>query len=110
MAHDSHNIIAAGVSDDEIFSAVNEIIKLEGGMVLVRGGEVIASIPLPIAGLMSDLSGEELRDKLDDLHDKAHAELGINDDANVYVATRHTRNKADDARALRLRKIRFHSD
>lgn len=85
VAHDSHNIIAAGVSDDEIFSAVNEIIKLEGGMVLVRGGEVIASIPLPIAGLMSDLSGEELRDKLDDLHDKAHAELGINADVEPVM-------------------------
>ncbi|MBQ3435093.1 MAG: hypothetical protein IJG24_08635 [Selenomonadaceae bacterium] len=36
-------------------------------------------IPLMIAGLMSDLSGEELKEKLDTLHAKAHAELGIND-------------------------------
>ena len=77
VAHDSHNIIAAGVSNEEIFCAVEALIKMEGGMVLVNGGEVIASIALPIAGLMSDLSGEELKDKLDALHAKAHAELGI---------------------------------
>ena len=80
VAHDSHNIIAAGASNEEIFRAVDALIKLEGGMVLVNGGEVIASIPLPIAGLMSDVSGEEMRDQLDALHTKAHAELGISTD------------------------------
>ena len=78
VAHDSHNIIAAGVNNEEIFCAVNELIKMEGGMVLVKNNKVIASIALPIAGLMSDLTGEELKEKLDDLHEKAHAELGIN--------------------------------
>ena len=77
VAHDSHNIIAAGVSNEEIFCAVNALIKMEGGMVLVKDGEVISSIPLPIGGLMSNLSGEELKEKLDALHEKAHAELGI---------------------------------
>lgn len=81
VAHDSHNIIAAGVDNAEIFRAVEALIKMEGGMVLVADGEVIASIALPIAGLMSDLSGEELKEKLDDLHAKAHSELGIS--ANV---------------------------
>ena len=77
VAHDSHNIIAAGVSNEEIFCAVEALIKMEGGMVLVNGGEVIASIALPIGGLMSELSGEELKEKLDTLHEKAHDELGI---------------------------------
>ncbi len=81
VAHDSHNIITAGVSNEEIFCAVKALIDMEGGMVLVCGGSVIASIPLPIAGLMSELSGEELKEQLDDLHAKAHAELGIS--ANV---------------------------
>ena len=81
VAHDSHNIIAAGVSNEEIFRAVDALIKMEGGMVLVANGKVFASIPLPIAGLMSELSGEELKEELDDLHEKAHAELGIS--ANV---------------------------
>lgn len=78
VAHDSHNIIAAGVSNEEIFCAAEALIKMEGGMVLVNGGKVIASIPLPIGGIMSNLTGEELKEKLDDLHAKAHAELGIN--------------------------------
>jgi adenine deaminase len=77
VAHDSHNIIAAGVSNEEIFCAVNALIKMEGGMVLVKDGKVISSIPLPIGGLMSNLSGEELKENLDALHEKAHAELGI---------------------------------
>ena len=77
VAHDSHNIIAAGVNNEEIFRAVEALIKMEGGMVLVNGGEVIASIALPIGGLMSELSGEELKEKLDTLHEKAHDELGI---------------------------------
>ncbi len=77
VAHDSHNIIAAGVSNEEIFCAVDALIKMEGGMVLVKDGEIISSIPLPIGGLMSDISGEEMREKLDALHEKAHVELGI---------------------------------
>ncbi|MBR3051675.1 MAG: adenine deaminase, partial [Selenomonadaceae bacterium] len=77
VAHDSHNIIAAGVNNEEIFRAVEALIKMEGGMVLINGGEVIASIALPIGGLMSELSGEELKEKLDTLHEKAHDELGI---------------------------------
>ena len=85
VAHDSHNIIAAGVSNEEIFCAVNALIKMEGGMVLVNGGEVIASIPLPIAGLMSDVSGEELKEKLDTLHEKAHGELGISTDVEPVM-------------------------
>lgn len=81
VAHDSHNIIAAGVNNEEIFCAVDALIKMEGGMVLVNGGKVISSIALPIGGLMSNLSGEELKEKLDALHEKAHVELGIS--ANV---------------------------
>ena len=81
VAHDSHNIIAAGVSNEEIFCAVKALIDMEGGMVLIKGGEAIASIPLPIGGLMSDMSGEKLKEKLDELHAKAHTELGIS--ANV---------------------------
>lgn len=41
------------------------------------GGEVIASLPLPIAGLMSDLPGEAVAERLKALHDAAHERLGI---------------------------------
>ena len=58
---------------------------MEGGMVLVKGGEILASIPLPIAGLMSELSGAELKEKLDALHAKAHAELGISNEVEPVM-------------------------
>jgi adenine deaminase len=54
IAHDSHNIIVAGVNDDDIFKAVIHINKIGGGMVAIADGEVLADVKLPIAGLMSD--------------------------------------------------------
>ena len=77
IAHDSHNIIVVGVNDEEMEFAVNSLIAQEGGMVLVKEGKVIESMPMPIAGLMSDQSGEWVDQKLTDIHEKAYKELGI---------------------------------
>ena len=55
VAHDSHNIIVVGVSDEEMEFAVNSLIEQEGGIVLVKDGKVIEQMPMPIAGLMSCL-------------------------------------------------------
>jgi adenine deaminase len=55
VAHDSHNIVAVGVSDEEICKAVNLIIKNKGGVCAVsQKGKTSEILPLPIAGLMSD--------------------------------------------------------
>jgi len=59
VAHDSHNIIAVGVTDDEIQSAINWVIANRGGMVVVDG-DSIAGLPLPVAGIMSDKSVHEI--------------------------------------------------
>jgi adenine deaminase len=77
VAHDSHNIIVVGVNDDEMEFAVNVLVEQEGGIVLVKNGKVVESMPMPIAGLMSDQSGEWVDEKLTSIHDKAYAELGI---------------------------------
>lgn len=77
IAHDSHNIIVVGVNDDEMEFAVKSLVEQEGGIVLVKEGKVIESMPMPIAGLMSDQSGEWVDEKLTAIHDKAYAELGI---------------------------------
>ena len=53
VAHDSHNIIAVGVSDEEICRAVNKLIQSKGGLCVVDGLEELL-LPLPVAGLMSD--------------------------------------------------------
>ena len=54
VAHDSHNIIAVGTSDEDIFTAIEEIERLRGGLVAAAGGKVLAGLGLPIAGLLSD--------------------------------------------------------
>ena len=53
VAHDSHNIIAIGVKDEDIVSVINEIIRLKGGLA-VTDGEKIHSLQLNVAGIMSD--------------------------------------------------------
>ncbi|HBC79148.1 MAG TPA: adenine deaminase [Bacteroidales bacterium] len=53
VAHDSHNIICAGTNDQDIVSAVNEIVRLKGGLAVANRNS-ISSVPLPVAGIMSD--------------------------------------------------------
>ena len=53
VAHDSHNIIAVGVNDPDILAAIAEIEKLQGGLVVCADQKVLASLPLPVAGLLS---------------------------------------------------------
>lgn len=64
VAHDSHNIIAIGTNDKDIFVAIKEIIRLSGGFVAIDKGKTKASLALPIAGLMSDESAEIVSGKL----------------------------------------------
>lgn len=85
IAHDSHNIIVVGVSDEEMAFAVESLIAQEGGIVLVKDGKVVESMPMPIAGLMSDQSGEWVDQKLTDIHEKAFSELGINGDVEPVM-------------------------
>ena len=79
VAHDSHNIICVGVNDDEMYIAIENVKENGGGFSLVKDGKVIESLSLPVAGLMSDLSGEEVSKKLLSLHKKAVDELGVNE-------------------------------
>jgi len=65
VAHDSHNIIVAGTNDRDMQAAVAEIVHLGGGFSAVAGGRCLANLPLPIAGLMSDLPVETVRTQLD---------------------------------------------
>lgn len=54
VAHDHHNIVVAGMEDESLELAVREIVNMQGGMVVVGPGGVLARLPLAIAGLMSD--------------------------------------------------------
>ena len=67
IAHDSHNIVAVGTNDDDIYAAVKEIERLNGGLVVAADGKVLASLALPIAGLLSDEPLEVVVGKLEEL-------------------------------------------
>ena len=61
VAHDSHNIIAVGVSDEDIVKAINEIVDNKGGMCYVKGMDYY-TLPLEFAGLMTQQSCERISD------------------------------------------------
>jgi adenine deaminase len=63
VAHDSHNLIAAGVSDADITAAVSALSQTGGGLAAASGGRV-EILPLPIAGLMSALPASNVSDRL----------------------------------------------
>jgi len=77
VAHDSHNIIAVGADDGDIYTGIREVEKLQGGLVVVSGGKVLASLPLPIGGLMLKQPLEDVVAQLEKLKSLA-AELGSN--------------------------------
>ena len=66
-AHDAHNLIVLGMSDAEMAFAANKLVDSDGGMTAVEGEKVLALLKMPIAGLMSDLSAQEVADALGEL-------------------------------------------
>ncbi len=70
IAHDSHNIIATGVKNDEIAECINWIISKQGGIAIHTGTEIFG-IPLPVAGIISDLKGETVAEKYKQLNNLA---------------------------------------
>ena len=73
VAHDSHNIIVAGTSDEDMQAAVAEIVNMGGGLVVASSGKITASLALPIAGLMSDAPIEEINSQMETLLTAAKA-------------------------------------
>lgn len=72
ISHDSHNAIVVGTNDEDMLIALNALQEIEGGLVVVNDGEVIASFSLPIAGLMTDIPAEQAKQKLEKLHEGLH--------------------------------------
>lgn len=64
VAHDSHNIIVAGADDDDMLFAVKVLKEIGGGFVVVCGKKVVASLALPVAGLMSEDSLELVNESM----------------------------------------------
>jgi len=85
IAHDSHNIITAGTKDEDMAFAVEELIKQEGGVILVKDKKVLSRLPLPVGGIMSDQSGEWVNDKLSELHETAIRELQVSEEVEPIM-------------------------
>jgi adenine deaminase len=75
VAHDAHNVGVVGANDQDMLRAVRAVAEMQGGLAVVRDGLVLASLPLPIGGLMSDLPFEGVAARLDQL-EVAAAQLG----------------------------------
>ena len=73
VAHDSHNMIVIGTNDADMYAAAVALIKCKGGKVVVKDGEVISELPLPIAGLMSDRNFDYVVNKCEELNKTAHS-------------------------------------
>ena len=67
VAHDNHNIIGLGTNYDDLAYAVQRVIELQGGQVVVNSGNAVAEIPLPILGLMSPESAGRVCEQIKDL-------------------------------------------
>ena len=84
VAHDSHNIICLGASDEDMAFAVNRIAENHGGIVVVEDGRVLAELPLEIAGLMSSKPLRSVNDLLEKAKDAAYT-LGVSKQIDPFM-------------------------
>ncbi len=85
IAHDSHNIIVVGTNDADMAFAVEQLIAQNGGMILVKGGQIVNSMPMVVGGIMSDRTGEWVSVKLAEIHADAYEQLGISRDVEPVM-------------------------
>jgi adenine deaminase len=76
VSHDAHNIVVAGLDDRDMLAAVREIQRMQGGVVAVREGRILARLPLPVAGLVTEEPLPRVAGRMDALS-RAARELGV---------------------------------
>ena len=84
VAHDSHNIICVGANDEDMAFAVNRIARNHGGIVVVENGQILAELPLEIAGIMSDKPLGEVNTLLENAKQAAYT-LGVGKDIDPFM-------------------------
>ena len=72
ISHDSHNAIVVGTNDEDMATALNTLQAIQGGLVVVKDGEVLAQMPLPIGGLMTTADAKDAIRELKDVHEALH--------------------------------------
>ncbi|HEX6329803.1 MAG TPA: adenine deaminase [Actinomycetota bacterium] len=76
-AHDAHNVVVVGVDDADMAAAANRLREVGGGQVAVADGRVLAEVPCPIGGLLSDLPVEEVSAAVHHMEQVTHETLGV---------------------------------
>ena len=84
VAHDSHNIICVGANDEDMAFAVNCIAQNHGGIVVVADGQILAQLPLEIAGIMSGKPLSEVNTLLEQAKEAAYT-LGVSKDIDPFM-------------------------
>jgi adenine deaminase len=84
ISHDSHNIIACGVDDESLTLAIKELERIQGGLVVVSKGKVLAALPLELGGLMSIAPHEVVMKQLKQV-DRGLVELGYTGESNPFL-------------------------
>ena len=84
VSHDSHNLIVIGTGEADMAFAANRVRGLGGGMVVVRKGSVVAEMPLPYAGIMTDSSAIDVAKQNEAVRESVHA-LGVPSDIEPFM-------------------------
>ncbi|WP_264739149.1 adenine deaminase [Cytobacillus firmus] len=84
VAHDSHNIVAAGTSDEDLLAAIKHTAAMSGGLAVVQDGKILAELPLPIAGLMTDRDSSFIHARLSQLN-HALMKIGCSMEFNPFL-------------------------
>lgn len=72
VSHDSHNAIVVGTNDADMATALNALQEMQGGLVVVKNGQVLSSMPLPIGGIMTNIDAALAAEQLEAVHDALH--------------------------------------
>ncbi|MBB5174680.1 adenine deaminase [Texcoconibacillus texcoconensis] len=84
IAHDSHNIVAAGCTDEDLITAIEHLKNIQGGLVIVSKQKIVASLALPIAGLMAHENIDHVSKQLKYVH-KALEKQSYSHDFDVFL-------------------------
>ena len=89
ISHDSHNIIVVGTNEADMAAAVNRVVELNGGIVVLKDGVPTAEVPLAIAGIMSDEPLTTVNEKLEDAKAKAYS-AGVSEGIDPFMTLSFT--------------------
>jgi adenine deaminase len=84
VAHDSHNLVSAGTSDNDILTAINVIKEINGGLAVVQNSQVLAFLPLSISGLIANTDYHSVNKQLEGLN-QSLSKLGFKGNFNPFL-------------------------